>query len=130
MAVWAQMQFKPKKKLRGLVYTGERVTKKFQYMFLYWNFNSSFTDRSCVSRTEKQANKWLERSRGHDYQISPRPESSIMFFCQLHLSRSSMVEEFRVAKCKVRMMYQDSNHEKVRNRVVTVRSRCRQWHMQ
>lgn len=37
-----------------------------------------------------------------------------------------MVEEFKVAKCRVAMMYQDSNDKKVRNAGVTTRS-GRKW---
>ncbi|XP_026059304.1 uncharacterized protein LOC113043970 [Carassius auratus] len=140
---WARMKFKTRKSRSMLIRNG-KVTSKFQLRVqgetipsteenpikcLGKCYNASLTARCNVSRTEKQSDAWLSKIEGSGlpgkfkawnlYEYGPRSG-------QVQLPLSSMVEKFKVAKCRLVMMYQGSTDEKVRRAGVNTRS-GRKW---
>lgn len=74
---------------------------------------------TTVEGVERRVNKHLRKWLG-----IPPSFTSVGLYTrsgQVQLPLSSVVEEFKVAKCRVVMMYQDSTDEKVRRAGVTTR---------
>ncbi|XP_068595260.1 retrovirus-related Pol polyprotein from type-1 retrotransposable element R2 [Brachionichthys hirsutus] len=91
---------------------------------LLWLLTIYEVAMTTVEGIERRANKHLRKWLG----IPPSFTSVGLYnrSGQLQLPLSSVVEEFKVAKCRVAMMYRDSTDDKVRGAGVTTRS-GRKW---
>ncbi|XP_057673103.1 uncharacterized protein LOC130904394 [Corythoichthys intestinalis] len=91
---------------------------------LMWLLTIYEVPTTSVEEIERQVNKHLRSWLG-----IPPSFTSVGLYTrsgQLQLPLSSVVEEFKVAKCRVEMMYRDSGDERVRGAGITTRS-GRKW---
>ncbi|RXN28661.1 reverse transcriptase [Labeo rohita] len=91
---------------------------------LMWLLTVYEVPMTSVERVERKINKYLRRWLG----IPPSFTSVGLYIRsgQLQLPLSSVVEEFKVAKCRVIMTYRDSQDEQVRQAGILTRS-GRKW---
>lgn len=115
------------RKIDGSGLTGKFKAWLFQHGLLQrlmWLLTICEVPMTAVEGIERRVNKNLHRWLG----ILPSFTAVGLFIRsgQLQLPLSSVVEEFKVAKCRALMMYKGSNDEKVRGAGVTTRS-GRKW---
>lgn len=114
-------------KIEGSGLQGKFKTWLFQHGLLprlMWLLTLYEVPMTAVEGVERRVNKHLRKWLG-----IPPSFTSVGLYTrsgQVQLPLSSVVEEFKVAKCRVVMMYQDSTDEKVREAGVTTRS-GRKW---
>ncbi len=91
---------------------------------LMWLLTVYEVPMTCVEGVERKINKYLRKWLG----IPPSFTAVGLYIRsgQLQLPLSSVVEEFKVAKCRVVMTYRDSQDEQVRRAGVITRS-GRKW---